>query len=212
MMKTTILFDLDGTLIDSTVPIYRAFKLAFASFNLKEPQNEQIKALIGHPLEYMFANLGAPRDKLALFIAVYKEGYAAHYLDETILLDGCEHALKSADEFADLAVVTTKTSKYSKILLEHLGVLRYFKAVIGRDDVKEPKPNPEPIFTALKAINKSTDNSYMIGDTAMDALAAKGAGVYSIGVRCGFGKELKNCCDKVFDDAPQAIDWIKSQQ
>ena len=72
MIKTSILFDLDGTLIDSTVPIYRAFKFAFASLNHKIPQDEQIKSLIGHPLSFMFSSLGAPKDEIDEFIKIYK--------------------------------------------------------------------------------------------------------------------------------------------
>lgn len=209
MPKPSILFDLDGTLIDSTVPIYRAFKLAFRNFNKPEPKDEQIKALIGHPLSFMFSSLGAPKDEIDAFIKIYKDCYAKYYLDETILLNGCADALENAASFADLAVVTTKTSKYSCILLEHLGVLKYFKAIIGADDVNKLKPDPEPIFTALKAMNKSSKNAFMIGDTSLDALAAKAAKVRAIGVRCGFGKNLQEYFEEVFDDAKSALEWIK---
>ena len=195
--KPTILFDLDGTLIDSTEAIVNGFYKAFRSYNLTEPTKAQICSLVGHPLEYMFGSLGVKEHLIADFIAIYKDDY------------GFE-AVSKASEFANLGVVTTKTSLYSKNLLENLGILKYFSVVIGRDDVAYPKPNPEPILKALEAIGKS-QKSYMIGDTPMDAKAAKSAGIFSIGVTCGYEsrENLESICDYVCLDALSAVEYIR---
>lgn len=210
MNKPAILFDLDGTLIDSTEAIVNGFYKAFRSYNLTEPTKAQICSLVGHPLEYMFGSLGVKEHLIADFIAIYKDDYRQNYLAQTTLLPGGFEAVSKASEFANLGVVTTKTSLYSKNLLENLGILKYFSVVIGRDDVTHPKPNPEPILKALEAIGKSP-KSYMIGDTPMDAKAAKSAGIFSIGVTCGYEsrENLESICDYVCLDTLSAVEYIK---
>lgn len=207
----TILFDLDGTLIDSTEAILHGFHGAFNHFKLKDPSDQQICSLIGHPLDFMFAKLGVPDDLNQAVILKYKEIYRSCCLDETTLLPNAKLALQNAHEFADLGVVTTKTSKYSVELLEYFGVMKYFKVLIGRDDVTNPKPNPEPILTALERLNKPKNNAFMIGDTNMDINCAKSAGINAVAVSCGYeSKEnLQKISNIVKNDALEAVLYIK---
>ena len=129
--QTTLLFDLDGTLIDSTPAILDGFHYAFAHLGTADPSDEAIKRLIGHPLEVMFERLGVTR-YVQNFVLAYKQRYAQTFLDQTVLLSGAFEAVRAASEFANLGVVTTKTSKFSKILLQ------------------DPKPSAEPILKALE--------------------------------------------------------------
>lgn len=147
--QTTLLFDLDGTLIDSTPAILEGFHYAFAHFGAADPSDEAIKRLIGHPLEGMFERLGAARD-VQDFVLAYKQRYAQIFLDQTVLLNGAYEAVREASEFANLGIVTTKTSKFSKILLQHLGIADFFGTIVGREDVQDPKPSAEPILKALE--------------------------------------------------------------
>lgn len=212
MSRPTILFDLDGTLIDSTNSILNGFFAAFDTFKFKRPQIEEICALIGHPLDYMFAHLGVNDEAVWDFVAVYKETYKKTYLQDTKLLDFAKESIELANEFADIGVVTTKTSKYSVILLDHLGVGKYFKTVIGKDDVINPKPHPEPILKALLNLDKTDKFAYMVGDTPMDAKAAKSANVISVGVTCGYCTEqnLSKYCDHVAKNSLEAVKFIRS--
>lgn len=212
MNKTAILFDLDGTLIDSTNAILSGFYTAFDEFKFLRPKKDEICSLIGHPLEFMFENLGIPKELIENFIKVYKEAYRKIYLQDTTLLQYANEALNTANSFADLGVVTTKTSKYSFYLLEHLGVARYFKTIVGRDDVIKPKPDPEPILKALENLNGHYNNIYMIGDTVMDAKAAKAANIVSIGVTCGYGIEqnLIKSCDFISLNSKDSVKLIVS--
>lgn len=209
-MIKAFLFDLDGTLIDSTEPIVSSFGAAFASFGMSAPDRAKLCSLIGHTLDDMFIALGAPEQKVADFIKVYKENYAMSYLAGTTLKAGCDEALLLAKNTgAKIAAVTTKTSKYSKILLEHLGVGSYFDTIIGRDDVERPKPDKEPVQKALLALSQEPKTALMIGDTIMDAMSAKAAGAMAFGVLCGYGKEkdLKEHCDYVFADTLAAVEF-----
>jgi len=147
--QTILLFDLDGTLIDSTPAILDGFHYAFAHLGAVEPSDGAIKKLIGHPLEVMFERLGVTRD-VQNFVLAYKQRYAQTFLDQTVLLSGAFEAVRAASEFANLGVVTTKTSKFSKILLRHLGIAEFFGTIVGREDVRDPKPSAEPILKALE--------------------------------------------------------------
>lgn len=147
--QITLLFDLDGTLIDSTPAILDGFHYAFAHLGTAEPSDEAIKKLIGHPLEVMFERLGVTSD-VQNFVLAYKQRYAQTFLDQTVLLSGAFEAVRAASEFANLGVVTTKMSKFSKILLRHLGIAEFFGTIVGREDVQNPKPSAEPILKALE--------------------------------------------------------------
>ena len=104
----------------------------------KVPDHDTLKSLVGYPLEIMFEKLGADKNLLADYVKEYKACYEKIYLDETVLLPHAMDALKEAITFADVGVVTTKTSKFSIILLEYLGVMKFIKTVVGRDDVVNP--------------------------------------------------------------------------
>lgn len=211
--RPTILFDLDGTLIDSTTAILGGFCGAFEYFKLPPPNNDEICKLIGNPLDIMFARLGANQDQISNLIDKYKEIYHSLYLDNTTLLPNANLAVKTAFEFADLGVVTTKTSKYSSNLLEFLGIGKYFKVLIGRDDVINPKPDPEPILTALDKLQKPKNNAFMIGDTDIDINCAKNAKIKAVAVSCGYqSKEaLQSVASVVCGDVLEAILYIKNR-
>ena len=203
----TILFDLDGTLIDSTEAILESFGVAYETFGHSVPDDEEIKKLIGHPLDLMFAMLGVAHLEVDFYVNAYKEHYRIISRKKTFLLPLGFEAIKEASKIATLGVVTTKTAQYSEELLEHMGVMKYFKVLIGRESVKNPKPHPEPILKALAYPNADPSRTWMIGDTPMDLICAKEAGVESIGVLCGYStkSELVKHTSCVVHDAFDAV-------
>jgi len=209
----TILFDLDGTLIDSTEAIVLSFFDVYDKFGFKKPKPEAIKRLIGHTLEDMFLSLGIEDNRVIKeSVLSYKEFYRQRALEMTTLLPGASEAIKTASKIADLGIVTTKTGRYSKDLLEHFGVMSSFKTLIGREHVTHPKPHPEPIQKALEKINKDSKNCWMIGDTKLDLICAKRAGVKSVAVLSGYGKkdELQKYTDTIFSSSLEAVKWLKN--
>ena len=209
-MKCTILFDLDGTLIDSTEAILESFAKAYEHFGEKAPPEDAIKALIGHPLSFMFAHLGV-RGDVERYVQAYKHFYRQVFRQKTRLLPHAREAIEEAAAFARLGIVTTKTGRYSKELLDHLGLLHHFEVVIGSEDVTHHKPHPQPILKALHHMRAQPQESFMVGDTCLDMEAAHGAGVVGVGVSCGYGesKHLRRCTDHLFADALEGVRFIK---
>ena len=211
-----ILFDLDGTLIESTDAIVSTFHHSFKMHNVPLVEDEKIKQLIGYPLEIMYAELGIAKNDILDFVATYKEEYRKISTQKTELLPNALEAIELASTFAELGIVTTKTGKYSKVLMEHFNLMKYFKVLIGREDVDKPKPKPdaEPIIKALESFNFKGKNVYMIGDTKLDLLCAKNAKVNSIAVLCGYGKkeELQKFTKIIVDDTLQAVNYLKSMK
>jgi len=208
-----ILFDLDGTLIDSTEAILESFAVAFKHFNEEVPSDEAIKAEIGHPLDAMFTTLGVDETKVWEYVDAYKMHYREISRAKTILLKDAKKAVELAHKHAILGVVTTKTAKYSIELLEHMELMDYFAVLIGREDVQKPKPDPEPIQKALAKLPSDTDSIWMVGDTCMDMLAAKAANVGSVGVTCGYGtvESLAKCTDNIYQNTLEAVQFIANK-
>ena len=209
-----ILFDLDGTLIDSTDAIVSTFHHACDVHGFKKVTDEEIMALIGYPLDIMFQNVGVTEDSVWDFVASYKEEYRKISTQKTTLLACAKEAVLSASEFATLGIVTTKTGRYSEVLMEHFELMKYFDVLIGREHVQNPKPHAEPILKAIDKLDTDAKEIWMIGDTKLDLISANNAGVNSIAVLSGYGKkdELKQFGDIIFDDAFQAVDYLKSRK
>lgn len=209
-----ILFDLDGTLIDSTEAILESFHNAFRVHDTKSPNDEDIKALIGHPLDVMFGSLGVHQEHVWDYVTTYKEHYRKISTQKTLLLPKAREAVTAAKEFATLGIVTTKTGLYSRILMEHFELMHYFDVLIGREDVEYPKPHPEPVFKALQGLKCDKKDVWMIGDTSLDILAAQAAGINSIAVLSGYEDEktLKKFTNIIYSDANEAIGYLKRRK
>ena len=207
-----ILFDLDGTLIESTEAITSTFHHAFKTHGAKNPTDKEIQALIGHPLDVMFARLGVEESKVWDFVDTYKQRYRLISKIKTELLPDAQNAVELAGSFATLGIVTTKTGLYSKELMEHFGIMHHFEVLIGREDVEHPKPDAEPIHKALKVLPED-EEIWMIGDTELDLLSAKAAGVNSIGVLAGYGTKetLAVHTKNIFKNAYEAVKYLEKK-
>ncbi|MBE0515135.1 HAD family hydrolase [Sulfurimonas sp.] len=209
-----ILFDLDGTLIDSTEAILESFHHSFDFHKLSRKDDEEIKSLIGYPLDIMYENLGVEKGVIAEIITTYKERYRDISTQKTQLLKNAKEAVELASQFATLGIVTTKTGLYSKILMEHFNVMHHFEVLIGREDVQNPKPHAEPIMKALEKLDTKNREIWMIGDTKLDLIAAQNAGVNSIGVLSGYddAKTLKMFTNVILNDALEAAIYLRKRK
>ncbi len=210
-MKPVILFDLDGTLIDSTEAILESFHHSLRLHGVVHgTEDSQITEQIGHTLETMFAEVGVDTPSIDAHVAAYKLYYREIARQKTILLPKAEDAIMQASEFARLGIVTTKTGLYSKELMEHFDLMHYFEVLIGREHVQYPKPHPEPIYKALEAMGNPASDIWMIGDTCLDIEASNRAGIKSVAVTSGYDnlEQLITLTDIIKSDAFEAVEYI----
>ncbi len=156
-MKPIILFDLDGTLIDSTEAILESFHHSLKTHGSQTSVSDSmITSQIGHTLETMFAGVGVEPEWIDTHVSTYKLYYREISCQKTVLLPNAMDAVHEASTFARLGIVTTKTGLYSRELMEHFALMGYFEVLIGREHVSNPKPHPEPIFKALEQMGGRT--------------------------------------------------------
>lgn len=213
--EKVILFDLDGTLIDSTPAILNGFNNSFKVMGIDfKGGNESIKKEIGYPLEIMYKNLGVSEDRIEEAVNTYKNKYKQIFKEQTVLIEDAIASIDLAGSFARLGIVTTKTTKYSIDLLEHLAVMDCFETIVGFQEVQNPKPHPEPIFKILDMMDVShqSHDIWMIGDTKLDLIASNKAGINCVGVLCGYGKydEMKEYTDNIVETTYEAVELIKN--
>ena len=206
-----ILFDLDGTLIDSTEAILESFHNSFDVHSHKHSSDDEIKALIGYPLDVMYTQLGVKKELVWDFVSTYKEHYRKISTLKTKLLKNAKDAVVDASKFATLGIVTTKTALYSQELMEHFGIMQHFDVLIGREHVTNPKPDAEPILKALDSLDSKNKEIWMIGDTKLDLISAKNANINSIGVLSGYDDKsiLMKYSDVIFSDSLEAVNFLK---
>ncbi len=183
-----LIFDLDGTVIDTKKEIFDTFHQAFNNLGLKLDE-DKLEKYVGLPLEELLEALLGKYDR-----KVEEEIRRIYYYnyDKRIrrirVFPGLEEIIKN-NGFKK-AILTSKRRKTALNDLNYLGISEYFSVVIGADDLRKKKPDGEGIKKIIDVVGyKDISSVYMIGDTEMDILAAKDAGVKSIAVTWGFRNE-----------------------
>ena len=189
-----VCFDLDGTLEDSRVDMVSAIQSLRDALGLPTRSFEALVPWVSKGMPALYANAFddvSDVDIRATLPERYAETYASRIADETRLYEGIEDllaALSTLDE-VQLAVVTNKPVALSRLLLERLGVLHHFDAVIGGDTFDFAKPNSGMLQGAVEQ-SGSTGPCVMIGDSAGDVNMAKAFGAHSIWCAWGYYTDL----------------------
>lgn len=191
MMKSAMIFDLDGTLIDTPSGIVEAFSVALKSMGAASIDATAIRATVGLPLEKAFAGLLeiAPDDeKIPHAIKQYQAAFKEIVLPKAkeLIFPGVIAGLTTlkARGFA-LAVATSKFYASAEALLKAAELWEFFDVVVGADQVTHPKPHPEMGHLVLQKLNVLPENAMMVGDTTHDILMARDAGMRTIAVTYG---------------------------
>ena len=190
-----IVFDLDGTLVDSAPDIRLAINAAFAPLGIAPFELEAVKSLIGGGAPAAVARaagmvglaLTPDEEKAALarFYPVYAEASAAGrglYPGAIELLD------RLAAHGLPLGLCTNKAQPITEIAIEALGIGRYFRAVVGARDDLPKKPDPAPLLAAIQPLGAGPADVVMVGDTAADIGAARAARVRSVAIGHGYSR------------------------
>lgn len=181
-----ILFDLDGTLVDSIELIVSAAMNAFASRPGPAPSEEEIRNTIGRPLPTTFGPWLVDDNDLPFLIAKYREYQLEHHDRLTSAYDGIVDAVAGLDAVGcRMAIVTSKVGFMAERALQHVGLARYMRCVIASDSTTKHKPDPEPVLMALERLESAPGNALFVGDSPYDMQAARAAGVHALGVAWG---------------------------
>jgi phosphoglycolate phosphatase len=190
-VKPVLIFDLDGTLVDSKKDLTASVNHVRAKFELTALSEEQIAGLIGGGAQDLIRKaLGpdVPESELQPSLRLFLTYYRAHMLDRTVLYPGVRETLDRLQDFR-LAVLTNKPVHFSCSMLDGLGIYRYFSAVYGGNSFENKKPNPVGIFQILSDTRGHREKTWMIGDSSVDVLTGRNAGVITCGVTYGYAPE-----------------------
>lgn len=198
----TILFDLDGTLVDSNEIIIQSFKETFKYYQPNiEYTREQIIEMIGPPLKETFKIVSEETKVINEMIAYYRTFYQKHEFEYIKLYDNVIETLEKLSKLDfNLGIVTTKFEESAMPSIKFFSIDRYIKNYSFLGSVPEHKPSPEPIFYVLKQFHK-VDQALMVGDNPSDIFAGKNAGILTCGIEWTLVK------DKLIATNPDF--WIK---
>lgn len=206
-----VILDLDGTLIDSTDAIVASMMHAFAASGAMSPTREAIIGTISLPLERQLAVLDPERvdERVALYRAHYAETAAI----ATTLMQGALELLECCRESGvGLGFATSKSRPAAEALLEHLNVLHCFASRIGPEDVRNPKPAADPLLLAAEQLGIESSECVYIGDSPIDAAAARAAGMPCMLVATGYvdAATLERERFPVYPGLPEAGAWLRT--
>jgi phosphoglycolate phosphatase len=209
-----LIFDLDGTLIDSRLDLANAVNATRAHMGMELLANERVYSYVGNGAPVLIRrSLGeqATEAELQEGLEYFLEYYRDHDLDYTVLYPGVKAALERLrDAGKKMAVLTNKPVRMSRHIVEGLGVGACFFQVYGGNSFEFKKPNPIGIETLMREAGKDRAATLMVGDSYVDVQTARNAQVKCCGVTYGFQPEslADPAPDLVVDRMDQLADWV----
>jgi len=207
-----VIFDLDGTLIDSRLDLVNSVNALLRHFRRPELPGEIVTSYVGDGVSMLVRRaLGDPQDEgffkeaLAWFLAYYRE----HKLDHTQAYAGIPealHEIQSNGGERKLAVLSNKPVNPSRAIVEALGLARFFVRVYGGNSFETKKPDPLGVRTLLEETGTAAENAIIIGDSSVDVLTGRNAGISTCGVTYGFAPHtLGEVPPDVLVDSPKQL-------
>lgn len=180
-----VLFDMDGTLLDSIELILGGAEYAFEGRDVR-PTRAEWKALIGTPLDSMLARWATGHDDVLALRARYRQYQLDNHDRLVRLYDDVEATLRSLHAAGHpLAIVSSKLDAGIRRSMDHYGLTPLFSAIVGLDHTTEHKPNPAPVRFALSRLGVAESDAVFVGDSPHDIEAGRRAGVRTIAVTWG---------------------------
>ena len=211
-----LIFDLDGTLIDSKEDLCCAVNATRAHSGLPPLANETVYSYVGEGAPVLIRRTLGPgatdeqaQDALAFFLAYYND----HMIDHTVLYPGVRETLdRLLEAGVKMAVLTNKPVRMSRAIVEALGMGAHFRRVYGGNSFDQKKPHPVGIETLLAECASTRERTMMVGDSSVDIRTARNAQVKACGVTYGFQPETlaADPPDLLVDRLEELGDWIVS--
>jgi phosphoglycolate phosphatase len=185
-----VIFDLDGTLVDSAADIQVAANHTFSALELPQQPLEQIKRWIGGGAQVFVEKAMEHFGKVDWYDRSYElfmDFYRAVPAERTIMFEGAKELVEYlAQQQILMAVVSNKPHELILPILEHLDIAHHFELVLGGDSLALKKPDPAPLLHVCQELDISAENCWMVGDSAKDADAAENAEMPFVGVTYGY--------------------------
>lgn len=213
--RDLILFDLDGTLVDSASDLYRAMNLSLARLNLPLVTEQQVRVWIGKgtalfcqsTLAYLTKQVDSAQHQLLL--NTFLEIYNANPCVETQPFQGVFEFLEwGLQNNKKMVCVTNKPEQPARKILEVLNMHHYFIDVIGGDRFDVRKPDPKPLLYCVESFGSALAQTLMIGDSSNDVEAARRAGIDCVVVSYGYnhGEDIRLCQpQQIVDDLSELL-------
>ncbi|HEY6009035.1 MAG TPA: HAD-IA family hydrolase [Geobacteraceae bacterium] len=190
MTVKLIIFDLDGTLVDSIDDLVSATNHVRAIYGRSPYGREDVRAILGQGGQRLIEQAleGASPAELARALELYIAYNAEHLLDRTALFPGVRETIaRLAADGMRMAILSNKHSMLSRKMLEGLGLDGYFAVVHGPDSLPWRKPSPEPVLRLLADFGVATTEGVIVGDSINDVAAGRNAGICTVGCSYGYG-------------------------
>ena len=207
--RELILFDLDGTLVDSAFDLYRAMNMSLNALQLPSVTEQQVRTWIGKgtslfcqsTLQHLTGNVNPVQHQLLqTFLSIYN---AEPCLDTQVFHGVREFLQWGLEHNKKMICVTNKPEQPARMIVESLGLSEYFIDVVGGDRFEERKPHPRQLLFCMQQYQVAPAKTLMIGDSSNDVEAAKRAGIDCIVVSYGYnhGEDIHACQpQQVIDD------------
>ena len=181
-----VIFDLDGTLIDSARPILTCFNHTLKRFGDKKLESQDLSALSRQSIQSVMKSLVGPQNVLEA-MRMFKEKYIDVIVNTPPLFMDVKPVLTRLQEAGFLmGIATNMDGKYAEVILKKSGIGEYFTTVVGADNAEMPKPNPNMIFKALHKMNVEPEEAVFVGDSVIDIETGRNAKVDVYAVSTGF--------------------------
>lgn len=182
----TVLFDLDGTLLDSVDLIVDSYHHTLATHSLQPMTREEILAGLGTTLYAVFGRMTDDAATVAAWVATYREYNLAHHDARAAAYPGTVEMVRRIKASGKrLGLVTSKNRGGAERGLTLMGLQGVMELIVGADDVVKPKPDPEPVLLALERLGESPETALFVGDSHHDIYSGRAAGVLTAGVTWG---------------------------
>jgi phosphoglycolate phosphatase len=184
-----LIFDLDGTLIDSKQDLIRSVNAMLAEMGREPLHEDTVSSYIGHGAPRLVARAlgnGATEEECDRALKFFLAHYDEHKLDSTCAYPGVAEALEELSDFP-MAVLTNKPVRVSRKILEGLGLANYFRAVYGGNSFETKKPHPLGAKKILEELSAAPAEALIVGDSEVDVQTARNAGTLAAAVNYGFG-------------------------
>jgi phosphoglycolate phosphatase len=186
-----VVFDLDGTLIDSRADLADAVDAALALHDLPRLGPERVAEMVGDGARMLVARAlaaaGGGEALVDTLLATFLAEYRTNHRGKTVLYPGARHTVEAlVSRGVRCAVVSNKPYEFTASLLDHLGLSAHFCAVLGGDSMPERKPDPAPLLEAIRRCGSSPGRAAIVGDGEPDMRAGASAGITRVGCTFGF--------------------------